>query len=112
MRGVSAEVEAGLRIAYLGLAQPIPLGMFVHTSRVWLAWMTVKQTASVLCPLGVFSSVRPVLVPVLGPVCAGAERSGYIRWGDFQHTLAEHLALLPLVGHVERFFLRYHGRTS
>ena len=32
---------------------------------------------------------------------SGVERSGYIRWGDFQHTLAEHLALLPLVGHVE-----------
>ena len=101
MRVASAEAEAGLRIAYLGLARPIPLGMFVHTSRVWLVWMTVEQTASVLCPLGVFSSVRPVLVPVLGLVCAGAERSGYIRWGDFQHTLAEHLALLPLVGHVE-----------
>ena len=66
-----------------------------------VGWVTVEQTASVLCPLGVFSSVQPGLVHVLGPVCAGAKRSGYIRWGDFQHTLAEHLALLPFVGHVE-----------
>ena len=44
-----------------------------------------------------YLSVQLVLVPDVGRICAGAERSRYICWVNFQHTLAEHLALLLVV---------------
>ena len=49
--------------------------------------------------LTVVPVVRMVLVLTVAPVSAGAEMYNCIRWGSFQHTLAEHWALLIMVKH-------------
>ena len=49
--------------------------------------------------LPVVPVVRLVLVLAVALVSAGADTYDYIHWGYFQHTLAEHLALLLVVTH-------------
>ena len=49
--------------------------------------------------LTVVPVVRLVLVLAVALVSAGADTHDSIYWGYFQHTLAEHLALLLVVTH-------------
>ena len=60
-----------------------------------------------LCPSGIYPTVVPVvrlvLVLAVALVSAGADTYECIHWGYFQHTLAEHLALLLVVIHEDHF---------
>ena len=55
--------------------------------------------------------VRLVLVLAVALVSAGADTYDCIHWGYFQHTLAEHLALLLVVIH-EDYFSRVDTTVS
>ena len=61
--------------------------------------------------LTVVAVVRLLLVLAVAPVSAGADTYDCIHWGYFQHTLAEHEALLFVVK-LEDYFSRVGTTVS